>query len=146
MIPATISITSVEQVGDYVLRLAFDDGTAQTVDFKPFLSSSRHPDIRAYLEPARFTAYRVEYGELVWGDFGLCFPIADLYQNRLLVAPLLRTRPESMKVPVSKLKDSDLQKAPQALMRAAEKARQLAEQTGTPFVTRKPAAEAKKGK
>ena len=49
MIPATINITSVEQVGDYVLRLSFDDGTAQTVDFNPFLSFSRHPDIRAYL-------------------------------------------------------------------------------------------------
>jgi hypothetical protein len=34
------------------------------------------------------------------------------------------------------LKDSDLQKAPQALLRAAEKARLLAEQTGTKFVTR----------
>lgn len=41
-----------------------------------------------------------------------------------------------MQAPVSHLKDSDLQKAPQALLRAAEKARLLAEQTGTKFVTR----------
>ena len=41
-----------------------------------------------------------------------------------------------MKVPVSYLKDSTLLKAPQALMRAAEKARQLAEQTGTRLVVR----------
>lgn len=39
--------------------------------------------------------------------------------------------------PVSHLDDPDLQKVPQALMRASEKARQLAEQTGTPFVVRK---------
>ncbi len=84
MIPATINITTVEQVGDYALRLAFDDGTTQTVDFKPFLSLSRHPDIRAYLDPARFAAFRIEHGELVWGDYDLCFPIADLYQNRLV--------------------------------------------------------------
>ncbi len=45
-----------------------------------------------------------------------------------------------MKAPVSHSKDPDLQKAPQALMRASEKARQLAEQTGTPFVVRKSAA------
>ena len=38
MIPATINITAVEQVGDYVLRLSFDDNTVQKVDFKPFLS------------------------------------------------------------------------------------------------------------
>jgi hypothetical protein len=43
----------------------------------------------------------------------------------------------SESVPVSHSKDPDLQKAPQALMRASEKARQLAEQTGTPFVVRK---------
>lgn len=79
-----INITTAEHVSDYTLRLSFDDGTVQTVDFKPFLSLSRHPDIRAYLEPARFAAYRIEYGELVWGDYDLCFPIADLYHNRLL--------------------------------------------------------------
>lgn len=44
--------------------------------------------------------------------------------------------------PVSHSKDPDLQKAPQALLRAAEKARQLAEQTGTRFVVRHPAASA----
>jgi hypothetical protein len=42
-----------------------------------------------------------------------------------------------MQAPVSHLKDSVLQKAPQALMRAAEKARLLAEQTGTQLVLRK---------
>ena len=48
--------------------------------------------------------------------------------------------------PVSHLKDSDLQKAPQALMRASEKARQLAEQTGTTFVVRKSVSPAKTNK
>lgn len=42
-----------------------------------------------------------------------------------------------MKAPISRLKDSDMQKAPQALLRASEKARLLAEQTGTTFVVRK---------
>ena len=43
-----------------------------------------------------------------------------------------------MRIPVSRLQDPDMQKAPQALMRAAEKARLLAEQTGTRFVVRQP--------
>ena len=51
-----------------------------------------------------------------------------------------------MKAPVSHLKDSTLEKAPQALLRAAEKARLLAEQTGTPFVVRKPDAAGKRDK
>lgn len=49
-------------------------------------------------------------------------------------------------VAVSHLKDPDMQKVPQALLRAAEKARQLAEQTGTPFVSRKSKTTAKKSK
>lgn len=89
MIPATINIIAAEQVGDYALRLSFGDGTVQTMDFKPFLSFSRHPDIRAYLEPARFAAYRIEYGELVWGDYDLCFPIADLYHNTIMQSAAL---------------------------------------------------------
>lgn len=84
MIPARINITAAERIDDYALRLTFDDGTLQVVDFKTFLSLSRHPDIRAYLEPVRFSTFRIEYGELVWGDYDLCFPIADLYRNRLL--------------------------------------------------------------
>lgn len=42
-----------------------------------------------------------------------------------------------MKMPVSHSSDPDLQKVPQALLRAGEKARQLAEQTGTRFIVRR---------
>lgn len=78
-----INITSAESVGDFRICLRFDDGMEQTVDFKPFLAHSLHPSIRAYLDPARFGAFRIEYGELVWGDYDLCFPVIDLYRNRL---------------------------------------------------------------
>jgi len=79
-----IEITGLAQTGDYRLRLSFNDGKEQEVDFLPFLSASRHPAIRAFLAPERFATYRLEYGDLVWGDFELCFPIADLYENHLL--------------------------------------------------------------
>ena len=42
-----------------------------------------------------------------------------------------------MKAPVFHLKDPTLKEAPQALIRAAEKACKLAEETGTCFVVRK---------
>lgn len=41
-----------------------------------------------------------------------------------------------MKAPISHSKDPDLRKVPEALLRAAENARRLAEQTDTPFITR----------
>lgn len=78
-----INIITAEPVGDYRLHLTFDDGKEHTVDFKPFLIRAQHPDIRRYLDPARFATFRIEYGELVWGDYELCFPIIDLYLNHL---------------------------------------------------------------
>ena len=79
----TINILSVDKIGRYKLRLEFDDGTQQEVDFTTFLTQARHPDIRAYLDENRFDSYRLEHGELVWGDFDLCFPIMDLYLNQI---------------------------------------------------------------
>ena len=78
-----INIVAAERVGDCQIRLGFDDGTVQIVDFKPFLLRSQHPDIRSYLDATRFATFRIEYGELVWGDYELCFPVIDLYRNQL---------------------------------------------------------------
>lgn len=78
-----INIVSAQLAGEFCIRLDFDDGSWQVVDFKPFLSRAVHPDIRAYLDPERFSAFRIEYGDLVWGDYELCFPIIDLYRNQL---------------------------------------------------------------
>lgn len=81
MTTAPINIVSARSAGDYRLSLAFDDGTEQTIDFQPFLAGSVHPDIRRWLDPAAFAAFRIEYGELIWGDYELCFPVIDLYRN-----------------------------------------------------------------
>lgn len=83
MIPHTLNITQARQVDDYSIVLDFDDGKQQLINFKPFLIKSRHPDIRRWLDSDKFSAFRIEYGELVWGDYELCFPIYDLYRNQL---------------------------------------------------------------
>jgi hypothetical protein len=80
---AVIDIVRAEQVSDYKLKLYFSDGTERIIDFGPFLRGSRNPMIRAYLDPKKFANFRLEYGELVWDDYGLCFPIANLYENRI---------------------------------------------------------------
>ena len=83
MTSAGINVISAKQTEKYRIRLCFDDRTEQEVDFEPFLSHSLHPDIRAYLDPIRFASFRIEYGELVWGDYDLCFPVIDLYRNQI---------------------------------------------------------------
>jgi uncharacterized protein DUF2442 len=80
---AVIEIVSAEQTSDYKLNLYFSDGMDRIIDFEPFLRGSRNPMIRAYLEPEKFASFRLEYGDLVWDDYDLCFPIADLYENRV---------------------------------------------------------------
>ncbi len=78
-----INIITATVLDDYVLQIDFDDGTTQRVDFKHFLSKSQHPEIRAYLDHAHFSSFRIEHGELVWGDYDLCFPMMDLYLNQI---------------------------------------------------------------
>lgn len=76
-----LNIVSALQTGDYSIQLTFDDGRVQNVDFEKFLRCTRHPHIRAYLNPLLFSSFQIVHGELVWGDYDLCFPIIDLYNN-----------------------------------------------------------------
>ncbi len=78
-----IDVVQAEHAGAYRLRLVFSDGTERIVDFGPFLNGSGHPAIRAFLDPEKFAGFRVEHGDLLWGDYDLCFPIADLYEGRI---------------------------------------------------------------
>jgi hypothetical protein len=80
---AVIFVERAEHAGDFKLRVAFNDGAQRTVDFAPFLRQSRNPLIQAYLDPVAFARFTVRDGDLIWDDYGLCFPIADLYEGRL---------------------------------------------------------------
>ena len=79
-----IPVVSATKIGEYKLRIAFDDDTTQQIDFMPFLASALHPDIRAYLDPQSFSSFRIEYVDLVWGDYDFCFPLIDLFKNPLV--------------------------------------------------------------
>ena len=78
-----INITQANYLGGYSIELEFGDRTRQKVNFEPFLKKTLHPEIRAYLNQDKFTQFRVEYGDLVWGDYELCFPVKDLYANQI---------------------------------------------------------------
>ena len=78
-----IDIVRVEQVSGYTLKVSFSDGVERVIDFEPFLCTSRNPLIRACLDPEKCADFTLEYGNLMWDDYGLCFPIADLYENSI---------------------------------------------------------------
>jgi hypothetical protein len=78
-----IEIKSAHYIGDYAIRVFFNDGSGKLVDFKPFLESSFHPSIRKYLDEVKFKDYQIIDGNLNWNDYDLIFPIEDLYEGKI---------------------------------------------------------------
>ncbi|WP_446010435.1 DUF2442 domain-containing protein [Candidatus Electrothrix sp.] len=78
-----IRIEKAEHVSDHKLRLSFNDGTVQLVDFEPFLINSLNPLIRKYISLEEFRKFELADGDLEWNDYDLCFPVADLYENKI---------------------------------------------------------------
>jgi len=78
-----ITIKEATHIDYYKLQLVFNDQSSQLVDFQAFLSRSLNPLIRKYLAPEEFAKFEIDEGDLEWNDYDLCFPIADLYENRL---------------------------------------------------------------
>ena len=91
MMNKTISVTAAQSVGELRLHIAFSDGATQDVDFRSFLQHSNHPEIRAFLDPNKFNTFAIQDGDLVWGDWELCFPIMDLYHNNIEHVPSLKS-------------------------------------------------------
>lgn len=78
-----LSITNAEYLGNYNIRIKFSDGEIRAVDFGDFLKKARNPMTKKYLDESLFKKYSILYGDLVWNDYELCFPIYDLYQGKL---------------------------------------------------------------
>ena len=78
-----IDIEYAEYIQKYKLRLRFSDDTERTVDFGNFLKRSLNPLIRKYLDVEKFRNFTLEYGDLFWNDYDLCFPVADLYEGKI---------------------------------------------------------------
>jgi hypothetical protein len=80
---AMIEILRARLESGYKLKIWFSDGQKRTIDFGPFLESSGNPLIRAFRNAKRFAEFTVRDGDLMWGDYEMCFPIADLYEGRI---------------------------------------------------------------
>ena len=79
-----ITIKRAKHLGAYKVELLFNDDKKSVIDFYPFLSSSLNPLINKYLDPKKFSHFNIDDGDLEWNDYDLCFPIADLYENKHL--------------------------------------------------------------
>ena len=78
-----LEITKAEYVSGYKIRLTFNDGKVQVMDFGPFLKKARNPDTTDYRELKKFKTFRIVNGDVMWGDYQMIFPIMDLYHGEI---------------------------------------------------------------
>lgn len=78
-----IEIIKAEYCQDYKIALEFSDGANQLIDFEPFLNLAKNPMVKKYLDKAEFKNFHLEFGDILWNDYELCFPIWDLHNGRI---------------------------------------------------------------
>jgi hypothetical protein len=78
-----VDIVSANHLGRYRLELTFSDGHVAIIDFGPFLRGSLNTETRRFLAEKRFLRFSLLHGNLVWGNYEMCFSIEDLYEGRI---------------------------------------------------------------
>jgi hypothetical protein len=81
----TLIIHEAKYIGDYAIRIKFNDGTEKLVNFKSFLNKSVHPSIKKYLDESFFSSFQIVDGNLNWNDYDMIFPIWDLYNGKVKI-------------------------------------------------------------
>jgi len=80
-----IEIQSATYVDNFIIRIDFNDGISQNVDFKPFLTKAFHPSIQQYLDETKFQQFNIADGNLNWNDYELIFPLEELYHGQITI-------------------------------------------------------------
>ena len=78
-----LEITGARHLGDYRISLHFNDGTKRVMDFGPFLRKAKNPETTAFRDLKKFKDFHLHYGNLMWGDYEMIFPISDLYAGEI---------------------------------------------------------------
>ena len=78
-----VSIDKAVYLDGYKIEFHFSDGVRQTIDFEDFLKAAKNSMTRKYLDRDKFRNFSIEYGDIVWNDYEMCFPIWDLHEARI---------------------------------------------------------------
>lgn len=82
-IRTSFEVKKAKYIGDFAIRIFFNDGNEKLVDFKSFLTKAIHPSIKKYLQEKNFKKFKVKDGNLNWNDYDLIFLISDLYEGNI---------------------------------------------------------------
>jgi hypothetical protein len=78
-----ISIISAEYIREYKIKFLFSDGIERIIDFTEFLENAKNPMTKKYLNKQLFKNYSIDYGDIIWNDYEMCFPIWDLHEGKI---------------------------------------------------------------
>lgn len=78
-----IVVKDAKYIGDFAIRIQFNDGDEKLVDFKPFLNKSNHPAIKKYQNEQLFKSFKIIDGNLNWNNSDLIFPVSDLKDSKI---------------------------------------------------------------
>lgn len=78
-----ISITNAEYIRGYEIKFSFSDGVEKIIDFSDFLKNAKNPMTSKYLDKQLFENFTIEYGDIIWNDYEMCFPIWNLHEGKI---------------------------------------------------------------
>jgi len=78
-----IEIIKAEYLIEYKIQFTFSDQTEKVIDFEPFLTTAKNPMSKKYLDFNLFKAFSISYGDIIWNDYEMCFPIWDLHEGNI---------------------------------------------------------------
>ena len=78
-----ISIIKAEYIEEYKIQFIFSDETTRLIDFSGFLRNAKNSMAKKYLDKQLFKSFTIEYGDIIWNDYEMCFPIWDLHEGTI---------------------------------------------------------------
>ena len=79
-----LSVINAEYIGELSVKIFFNDETTSNIDVGEFIKKHPHPQYNKYLEEKNFKKFKIDSGNVVWGNnWDLIFPIEQLYDGAL---------------------------------------------------------------
>lgn len=78
-----ISITKADYIDEYKIQFSFSDGVDRIIDFSEFLVNAKNPMTRKFLDKQLFKNFTIDFGDIQWNDYEMCFPIWDIHEGNI---------------------------------------------------------------